>query len=125
MVTKQRDNYKNKLDTFCKENQKKIIIGIGDTIAHLIASYYGKLSKARVGREIADACWTILGGVAQYQLMRHARRYYQQYVFTSQAISAAMDMAGGTCNYRAYKVVQLVEVNAQDPHKGEKCDAYC
>ena len=75
ILTKQRDNYKNKVDTFCKEKSKTLTIGTVDTIAHLIASYYGRLSQARVGREIADACWTILCDVVQYQLMCHARCY--------------------------------------------------
>ena len=45
MLTKQRDNYKNKVDTFRKEKPKTLTIGIVDTIAYLIASYYGRLSK--------------------------------------------------------------------------------
>ena len=87
-------------------------------------NYFRRLSKGRVGREIADACWSILGGVAQFQLMRFACRYYREHIFTPQAISAAMDMAGGTCNYRAYEVVRMVEVDAQDPLKEKKRDVY-
>ena len=55
-LTKQKDNFKNKFDNICKEKPKTLTIGIVDTIAHLVATYFGRLSKARVGRMIADAC---------------------------------------------------------------------
>ena len=57
MMTKQKDNYKNKVENIRNEKPKTLAIGIIDTIAHLVVIYFGRLSKARVGQEIADACW--------------------------------------------------------------------
>ena len=56
MLTKQNDNYKNKVNNIFKEKPKTLTIGIIDTIAHLVTTYFGMLSKAHVGREIADVC---------------------------------------------------------------------
>ena len=71
-IAKQKDDYKNLLDKYRKAQPKTLTTGVVDAITYLVQNYFPRLSKARVGCKIADACWEILGGIAQFQLMRYA-----------------------------------------------------
>ena len=82
-----------------------------------------RYSPARVGKNVADACWDLMDGVDQFALMKKGRTYLRENVFTPQAILRRIDMAGGVCNLKAYEIIRSVEILSTDPLKSSKRDS--
>ena len=107
-----------------KDQPKSLCLGIMDSMDKLISGFYGRYSRSRIGSAIADTGWNFCDGAVQFELMRYAKKYLRNHVFTPHAISQHMDINGRPCNYQAYMVLRDVELESNDPLLDKRRDAY-
>ena len=69
--------------------------------------------------------WSVQEGIAQFEILRHARSYLRAFVYTPQAVLRALDMAGGVCNLKAYEVIQKTEFLSRGPFMTSKGTQQC
>ena len=84
--------------------------------AVLSSPRFCRLGGRKIGQAISNACWEVRNGIARNQIMKTARSYLRDHVFTPSNILRAMDLAGGVCNLQAYEVIRSVEFVAKDPY---------
>ena len=82
------------------EKPSSLYEGITRNLSMLIDTQFSRCSLKRVGKEIAQACWNLKDGIAQYSIMQHAQIYLRNFVFTPHNIFRALDENGGVCNLR-------------------------
>ena len=105
------------------EKPSSLYEGIMRNLSLLIDTHSSRFSLKRVGKEIAQTCWDLKDGVAQYSIMQHAQIYLHKFVFTPHNILRALDENGGVCNLKTYDVIWSVELKSNDPLKYYgKCD---
>ena len=91
--------------------------GAKRNLTMLIDTHFSRFSLKIIGKEIAQVCWDLKDGVAQYATMQHVRIYLIKFVFTLHNFLRALDENGGVCNLKAYDVIWSVELNSNDPLK--------
>ena len=107
----------NKCDEGSTEKPSTMADGIKCAVESVLNRFYSRFGPRKVGEAIADACWSVRDGVARIGIMEKARSYLRKHVFNPQSILKAMDLAGGTCNLKAYDVIRSVETLANEPYK--------
>ena len=78
------------------------------------------MSPSKVVEAIANTCWNIREGVAQFEMMKISQSYLQTHVFSPQNVLCALDIAGGVCNLSAFQVIRNIETWVNDPLQNKK-----
>ena len=94
---------------------KSLADGIETAINFIVDKFFSSQTSDTIGKIIGDVAWRIRDGAAQIKIMQHARTYLRTFVYTPQAVLRAMDMAGGTCNMKAYDIIRKIETDSRDP----------
>ena len=59
-------------------------------------------------------------GIVRQGIVKKARIYLRENVYTPQAVLSSLDLAGGICSLKAYHVIYTIDLMCKDPYKTEK-----
>jgi hypothetical protein len=95
---------------------------IVEVVNKLIASdaRFKRYGQARKGRLVANAVFNeAFGmGIALPFIMDHARKWLRKHVFSPWKVLKAMDLAGGSCNYKGIEVLRKLESGGKRYYRG-------
>jgi hypothetical protein len=74
-----------------------------------VTEQYPRMGRARMGKLLAQAFWTILGCIAQTHLIYLCKNWLKSNVFSPWMILRAMDLAGGRLSYAGLEVLRSLE----------------
>jgi hypothetical protein len=70
---------------------------------------FNRWGTTRRGKQLANAFFSVLGGIAENAILKKSKKILRETVFTPYAILQQMDEHGGTLSYEGLKVLRKVE----------------